>query len=432
MRLGLYTDMVFWREGGSVSTDKAFVRLVAALADRIGEIVLFGRLAPEPGRAPYNVPLDRICFEPLPHYPRVTHLGALAGAFPQTIRAFGAELPSLDAVLVFGPHPVALAFALQARRAGVPLVLGVRHDYPEYVRHRLPGRAWSWAVPAARAVDVAFRHLARASPSAVVGPELSGRYERAGGHVLELSVSLVPAREVVAPERALLRDWTGELRCLSVGRLAPEKNPLLLVDTIAALRKRDTRWRLLVAGDGPLRPALEAAVAARGLGHAVDLFGEVTNGPWLWEIYRSSHAFLHVSLTEGLPQVLVEANAAGTPVVATDVGGVGDALDGRGLLVPPRNAHAAAAALDRLAREPLLRQRLVLAGLDHARRETLETQVARLADFIEQAAPPPATPRPQQLRRVPPAATGSARTRVTGTGLRSRTRAARGTASRPD
>jgi glycosyltransferase involved in cell wall biosynthesis len=362
----------------------------------------------------------------------VTDVRALAAAFPQTIRAFGAELPTLDAVLVFGPHPVALAFALQTRRADVPLVLGVRHDYPEYVRHRVPGHARGWAVPAARAIDVAFRRMARTSATAVVGPELRQRYERAGGHVLELSVSLVPAREIVAPEHALARDWTGDLRCLSVGRLAPEKNPLMLVDTIAALRERDARWRLVVAGDGPLRDAVEAAVATRGLEHAVDVFGEVTNGPWLWKLYRSSHAFLHVSLTEGLPQVLVEANAAGTPVVATDVGSVGEALSGRGLLVPPRDPHAAAAALERLAREPLLRRSLVLAGLDHARRDTLEAQVERLAEFIELAAPPPATPRPRQPRRVPPRATGSARTRATGTSLRSHTRAAQGTASPPD
>jgi glycosyltransferase involved in cell wall biosynthesis len=432
MRVGLYTDMVFRSDGVALWTDKAFVRLIAALADRIGEIVLFGRLAPEPGRAPYRVPLDGIRFVPLPHYPRVGDLRALLGALPQTTRAFGAELQSLDAMVVFGPHPVAVAFALQARRAGVPLVLGVRHDYPEYVRHRLPSRGWSWVIPAAHAFDLAFRRLARTAPAVVVGPELSRRYRRTGCRVLELGISLVPAQEVIAPERALARDWTGELRCLSVGRLAPEKNPLLLVDTIAALRERDPRWSLIVAGDGPLRPALEAAIAARGLEPAVELFGEVTNGPWLWELYRSSHAFLHVSLTEGLPQVLVEANAAGTPVVATDVGGVGDALGERGLLVPPGDAGAAAAALDRLAREPLLRRRLVVAGVDHARRETLEAQVERLADFIDRAAPGHAMPQPQQRPRVQRAATDNARTRATGTGRRSRTRVAQGTTSPPD
>jgi glycosyltransferase involved in cell wall biosynthesis len=435
MRLGVYSDMVFRRDGaGTLATDKAFIRLVAALAEQVDEVVLFGRLAPEPGRAPYAVPVEHIRFVALPHYPHVAHLGALLACLPRTTSRFRAELGRLDAVLVFGPHPVALAFALLARRAAVPLVLGVRHDYPEYVRHRLPGPGWAWAIPAARAFDAAFRQLARRVPAVVVGPELTRRYRRSGGRVLELGISLVRARDVIAPQRALARFWSGERQCLSVGRLAPEKNPLLLLDTIEALRRRNPRWRLVVVGDGPLRPALEAAVVARGLESAVDVLGEVTNGPWLWRLYRESHAFLHVSLTEGLPQVLVEANAAGTPVVATDVGGVGAALAGgeRGLLVPPRDAEAAAAALERLAQDPELRRRLVLRGIEHARRETLEAQVARLSEFIAQAA----FPRAMRARRPPhqarPATTGSARKRATGTVLPSRTPAAQGTANPPD
>lgn len=425
MRVGVYTDMTYWRDDSHLSTDKAFIRLMAALADRIGEVVLFGRLAPQPRRAPYAVPRERIRFVALPHYPSVAHLRSFLSVAPRTVRAFRHELGSLDAVLVFGPHPVALAFALQARRAGVPLVLGVRHDYPEYVRHRLPGRGWGWAVPAARALELAFRRLARTTPAAAVGPELARRYPGS----LELGVSLVSAREVVGPEQALSRDWSGELQCLSVGRLAPEKNPLLLVDTIAQLRRQNPRWRLVVAGEGPLRPTLEAAIAARGLQHAVDLLGEVTNGPWLWNLYRRSHAFLHVSLTEGLPQVLVEANAAGTPVVATDVGGVAEALGDRGLLIPPRDAAAAAVALERLAHDPALRRRLVLRGIEHARRESIEAQVDALAGLIESRA---ATRSPQPHRPAQPAARGSARTRATGTVRRPRTPAARGTARPPD
>jgi glycosyltransferase involved in cell wall biosynthesis len=437
MRVGIYTDMAYWsadvppaegapgRAHPHLSTDKAFIRLIAALADRIGEVVLFGRLAPQPGRAPYPVPADRIRFVPLPHYPSVAHLRSFLSVAPRTLRAFADELGSLDVVLVFGPHPVALAFALQARHAGVPLVLGVRHDYPQYVRHRLPGRGWGWAIPAAHALELAFRRLARTTPTAAVGPELARRYPGS----LELGVSLVSERDAASPERALRRDWSGELRCLSVGRLAPEKNPLLLLDTIVALRRRDPRWRLVVAGDGPLRPTLEAAIAGRGLQHAVDLLGEVTNGPWLWNLYRQSHAFLHVSLTEGLPQVLVEANAAGTPVVATDVGGVAEALKDRGLLIPPRNAAAAADALERLAHDPALRRRLVLRGIEHARRESIEAQVEALTALIVSRA---GTQPLQPHHRAQPAARGSARTPATGTARRPRTPAAQGTANPPD
>jgi glycosyltransferase involved in cell wall biosynthesis len=434
MRVGLYTDMVFRCDGARLTTDKAFIRLVTAVADELGEVVLFGRLAPEPGRSPYEVPEERIRFVPLPHYPRVTHLRQVLATLPRAGRMFASELDGLDAAVVFGPHPVAFAFALLTRRAGVPLVLGVRHDYPEYIRHRLPGPAWGWAVPVARGLDLAFRRLARSAPAVVIGPDLARRYARGGGRVLETGVSLIAAADVVSAEAALARNWDGELRCLSVGRLASEKNPLLLVDTVAELRRRDPRWRLTIAGDGPLKPAVAEAVGARGLGSAVDLVGELPNGPQLWELYRSSHAFLHVSLTEGLPQVLVEAQAAGIPIVATDVGGVRAAMgDGtQALLVPPRSAGAAVDALERLSREPELRRRLVLAGLEHARGETLEAQVERLTAFIARARSPRAARLPQPPRRVLPAARSSARTRATGTPRRPGTPAAQGTSSPRD
>ena len=99
MRVGVYSDMVFRADGEGLSTDKAFIRLVAALAPRLGEVVLFGRLDPRPGRAPYEVPTDHIRFAPLPHYPRVADLRALLATLPRTARTFTAELGSLDGPL---------------------------------------------------------------------------------------------------------------------------------------------------------------------------------------------------------------------------------------------------------------------------------------------------------------------------------------------
>lgn len=401
MRLGVYSDMVFGRDGGgTLSAAHAFIRFITALPPRVDELVVFGRLDPRESRLAYPLPSRGVRFVPLPYYRRVSSLAALAKSLPRTCGIFQRELPRLDAVLVFGPHPVALVFAALARRRGTPLVLGVRHDYPQYIRGRLPGRGWGWAVPAARLIELAFRAVGRGAPAVVLGDELERRYT-AGRPVLNTGFSLVPAREVVSPEAALSKDWSGELRVLSVGRLDPEKNPLLLGEVIARLRARDPRWRLTVAGDGPLRPELGRP--------GIELLGHVPNGPELWQLYRNSHALLHVSLTEGLPQVLLEAMAAGLPIVATDVGGVSGALGGgtRGLLVPPGDADAAAAALDRLASDAHTRRWFALEGIAHARRHTLERQLDGLAAFVRQAAGYSRAPLPA-LKAAPPAAPASA------------------------
>ena len=384
MRLGVYTDVVYRADGDGISTDRAFIRFVTSLPPRVSEVVLFGRLAPERGRAPYPVPADHVRLVALPHYPSYYDVDAMVRAIRASMAAFAAEVDRIDALWVFGPHPLAQLFALLARRHRKPVVLGVRQDYPEYIRNRLPSRRWAWAIPVAHGLERTFRLLARRMPSVVVGEDVARKYARGDAPVLTTGFSLIGEGELVAADEALARSWDGPLQLLSVGRLDPEKNPLLLLEILAELRCRDPRWRLVIVGDGPLRGTMERQAAEARLGEAVDFHGYVPNGPALWREYRASHAFLHVSLTEGLPQVLFEAQGAGLPVVATDVGGVRAALDGggAGLLVPPRDAHAAVAALERLAADEDRRRRLILAGLETARRETMEAQLDRVAAFL--------------------------------------------------
>src|SRR5215218_710540 len=384
MRLGVFADSLYRRDGEVVSNGRAFTRFVTGLADHVDEVVVFGRLAPDPGRADYVLPSAGVRFVALPYYANVLALLPMLTAMRRSMVIFAAELRRLDAVWVFGPHPMAIAFALAARRRGIPLFLGVRQDYPLYIANRLPGRAWRWAVPAARLLEAAFRRFGRCAPAVVLGEDLARAY-RGGAPVLVTGFSLVREDELVSADAALTKPWDGRIELLSVGRLDPEKNPRLLADMVRLLAAADGgRWRLTIIGDGPERPALERRVRELGLEHAVDVAGAIPNGPALWDRYRRSHAFVHVSLTEGLPQVLFEAQAAGLPIVATAVGGVPSALGhgNSGLLVPPRDAGALVAAVERLRREPALRERLIRSGLRNVSEQTMDAQLARLADFI--------------------------------------------------
>ena len=87
-------------------------------------------------------------------------------------------------------------------------------------------------------------------------------------------------------------------------------------------------------------------------------------------------------MTEGVPQVILEAFAARLPVVATDVGAVAELVTGRGLLVAPGDPVAAAGALERLVADPELRGRLVEAAHHAAADHTLEAECSRLAAFL--------------------------------------------------
>ena len=136
-----------------------------------------------------------------------------------------------------------------------------------------------------------------------------------------------------------------------------------------------------MCGEGDLAAALEARIERRGLSGHCELRGYVPLDGGLLDLYRRSHVFLHVSRTEGLPQVLTEAYASGTPTVATAVGGV-RSLGRCSLLIEPGDASAAAAAVQAVAGDEDLRRRLISAGLERARRTTIEAEVREVARFI--------------------------------------------------
>jgi glycosyltransferase involved in cell wall biosynthesis len=131
-----------------------------------------------------------------------------------------------------------------------------------------------------------------------------------------------------------------------------------------------------------MRPELEARLAELGEGERAAFLGYVPFGPRLLDLYRKSHVLLHVSWTEGLPQVLVEALASALPVVATDVGGIRAAMGDAVRLVPPGDAEAAAHELERLASDGALRASLIERGHEYARVHTLEAELDRLAAFL--------------------------------------------------
>lgn len=383
-RLGVFSGDVYWRQGDIVSTDVAFIRFVAAVAPRVQELAVFGRLHPSPRLSTNPLPFD-VRFVPLPHYGRLTELGAVLRARRRSREIFERELDELDAVWAFGPHPLAFDLVRCARRHRVCVFLGVRQDFPRYVRHRLTGASRLWGIPAAYLLDLGFRRLASRLPTVLVGEGIARRYGQGEPDRLVTGFSLVRRVDVVTLEQALAKDWTGELRVLSVGRLEREKNPLLLAAVLAGLRRRYPGWRLTVVGDGPLRCELEHRAAELGVAEAMRLHGYVPHGPALFELYRSSHVFLHVSRTEGLPQVLFEAEAAGLPVVASDVGGVAYELGNgtRGLLLPPDDAEALVQALERLRADAQLREGLISRALEHVRSATLDDQLDELLAFFE-------------------------------------------------
>jgi glycosyltransferase involved in cell wall biosynthesis len=146
-----------------------------------------------------------------------------------------------------------------------------------------------------------------------------------------------------------------------VFRLAEEKQPLVFLKAIRRLARRMPNVRVLIAGDGDLRSAVEQFVDVNGLRNVVTVLGRVSD---VGGVLDASDLLLMTSDFEGCPNAALEAQFMGVPVVATAVGGLPDAvIDGRtGFLVPARDVDRLAAAAEKLLADDALRLRFGRAG----------------------------------------------------------------------
>ncbi len=288
---------------------------------------------------------------------RVVSLGTRRLAEPALFRGLGRAARAARAQVVHAHLSTAtIASRLVARGLRLPHLTTI-HTIPGPKAHDLPrhtlldgwtsrlstrlvaptetiARAYAarWRIPAARMRVIGNPPAAAAAPTA-------GREATRG------------ALGVGAEERLVL--------CVS--RLHPEKGIAELVEAAGLLRDRGVAARVAVAGSGDAEGELTTLVARLGLGDRVALLGR---RPDVADLLAAADVFCLPSRHEGLPLSVLEAMRAGLPCVATAVGGVPDVVvDGRtGLLAPPSDPRALAAALAHVLEDRELAARLGSAG----------------------------------------------------------------------
>ena len=249
------------------------------------------------------------------------------------------------------------------------------------------GVPYGFSVHAVDARKVSRSGLAdRARGAACViacNPDVAGDLRRVGAPVqlMPHGVDLERFRPSPPPPAAVLT-------ILAVGRLVPKKGFPVLLDAASRLL---APYTLRIIGDGAERANLESIIAEHDLDDRVELVGPRTHEELPAE-FAAAHIVVVPSIMDdngdrdGLPNVVLEAMSSGRPVIASDVGAVSSAVvDGRtGVLVPPGDAHALAGAIEFLADQPDMRERLGREA--RARVEAdfeLHSCTARLRAFLE-------------------------------------------------
>ena len=233
-------------------------------------------------------------------------------AFFSLRKLFRDEKP--DAVHLNSSKAAALG-ALAARLAGVPKIIFTVHGWPFGEKRNIVSKILIW--------KISWLTTLLAHTMIVISDydlRVARRMPFVGRKVVRIYNGIGPVQfgsgEMVRRAFPAGAKITG-----TIGELTKNKNQIVLVEQA----KSDPNMYVAIVGEGELRPMLEQKIKAYGLGQRVKLFGFLPVG----EALKGFDTFALPSIKEGLPYVLLEAKAAGLPIVANRVGGVGEILDAK-------------------------------------------------------------------------------------------------------
>ena len=332
LRVGLFTECYRPIQNGIVTSIDALAH--ALRVDGHSATIVTPRM---PNHRDESADVVRLPSLPLP---TATGYRLTVPYLPRDARAF-------DVVHAHSPFVTGWLGLREARRARVPLVF-TYHTQLEAYAHYVPFEARITRVAATRLT----RAYANAAHAVIVPTQAMERHLRAAGVASRIVV--VPSGIDVAYFAGGRRDEAlrarygvgpSEKMILTVGRLGREKNVELALEAFARLG--DASARFVIVGDGPHRASLERSAMRLGVASRTVFAREFARSA-LPDAYASSDAFVFASSSETQGLVLVEALAAGTPIVAVDTPQTRDVLGGAGRVVRDDAREVAAALRDAL------------------------------------------------------------------------------------
>ncbi len=374
----MISDVYFPRVNGVSTSISVFRRELTRLGHEVTLIAPdYPGAVPEPGIL--RIPSRYLFIDPEDRIMGVRPLLALTGQ----LRA-----AQYDLVHIQTPFLAHWLGVRLARRLGLPTVETYHTFFEEYLYCYVSWLPREWLRGLARRVT---RSQCNAVDAVVVPSSAMGEVLRRYGvttraAVLPTGIELdqfqagdgarFRARYGIAPDRPVL---------LYVGRVAYEKNIGFLLEVAARVRQQHPSVLLVVAGEGPARPALERQAQALGLAESVLFVGYLDRAGELQECYRAGDLFVFASRTETQGLVLLEAMALGVPVVSTAVMGTRDVVrDGAGAAVAEDAVEPFAALTSALLADPERRATLAAAARRYAEEWSAGALAERMAEFYTQ------------------------------------------------
>ncbi|MEO5740623.1 MAG: glycosyltransferase family 4 protein [Vicinamibacterales bacterium] len=267
----------------------------------------------------------------------------------QALQSFFKSQPDI----VHVHNPTSLHYAVLSKFVGRAAIVVTLHS--DFNTHARLGTKFEWGLTSAVVAvsrAAANTHRLPGSPVSlsVIHNGISLPHDGSGRHTMRADFG-----------------WTNELVGIIVARIDGRKGHRTLLESFHELHQSDLPVRLLIVGDGQERANVERLAQERGLGpDIVRILGSRSD---IDALLDASDFFVLPSDREGLPLSVLEAMAHGLPVIASNVGGIPEVVEHgkEGLLIPPGDPHALAAAIRQLASNAQLRLKLGAAALERAR-----------------------------------------------------------------
>jgi len=379
MRVLMVTDVFFPRVNGVSTSIQTFRHSLSSLGIEVLLVVpRYADEADEPG-------IVRVPGRPVPGDPEDRLVGWRA-----MHRAVLAAARDCELIHVQTPFVAHYAGLKAARTLGIPLLATYHTLFEEYLQHYAAFLPAGWLKRQARS----FSRRQCNALDAVIVPSLALR-ERLMSYGVTVPMHVlptgIPSAQFSAGDGAAFRQRYGipaeRPVALFVGRVAHEKNIGFLLEALVVARRTCPELLLVIAGEGPAMGDLQEKAARLGLAAAIRFIGYLDRGTTLPDCYAAANVFVFASRTETQGLVLLEAMAAGLPVVALSEMGTRDILEpGRGAISPPAEPEVFGETLAHILNHPKAWAHLGSDAALFARAWSDQAMAQRLATLYRQMA----------------------------------------------
>lgn len=249
-------------------------------------------------------------------------------------------------------------------------------------------RPWQMRLAAIYYRRVERRLAAHAKLLIAVNAHLHETFPRSDAPKVVSHHSLISEEDIFVRDDSCAGD---EITLFVATRIIESKGIHDLINALRRLRDEGRSVGLNIAGEGDYLPQLKKLAGQLQLEEHVTFLGGIPAGPKLWSHYRAADIVVLPSRGhyEGTPRMIIEAWAAGAPVIATEIGGIPEMVnqEADGLLVPHTDVEALTAAIERVMDDTELRRRLITGGYTRARGMTFERRLKLLRRAFEQHLP---------------------------------------------